>query len=240
MTVLFVSDIHLCQQRPELTNAFVNFLQTTASTCQQLYLLGDIFDAWIGDDFIDPKMQTVFDSLQQLSAGGCQLFFQHGNRDFLIGSQFEKLTNVTILPESTIITLPTQQALIMHGDQLCTDDIEYQNFRSMVRSEQWQQQFLAKPITERLSIAEHLRSTSKQMTKQKDNDITDVNQNAVIDTLNQAKVNLLIHGHTHRPMIHSIKQTDTDSTRVVLGDWDTSLWYLRCDETGYKLIEQAI
>lgn len=240
MTVLFISDIHLCQQRPDLTNAFVNFLQTTATSCQQLYLLGDIFDAWIGDDFTDPKMQTVFDSLQQLSAGGCQLFFQHGNRDFLIGKEFANLTGIEILKESTIVNLPTQQALIMHGDQLCTDDVEYQNFRTMVRSQSWQQQFLAKTITERLSIAEHLRSTSRKMTKEKSNEITDVNQNAVIDALNQSGVELLIHGHTHRPKIHSIEQTNTASTRIVLGDWDTSLWYLRCDENGYKLIEQAI
>ncbi|MEM5528448.1 UDP-2,3-diacylglucosamine diphosphatase [Gammaproteobacteria bacterium AS21] len=240
MTVLFISDIHLCQQRPDLTNAFVNFLQTTATSCQQLYLLGDIFDAWIGDDFTDPKMQTVFDSLQQLSAGGCQLFFQHGNRDFLIGDEFAKLTGIKILKESTIVKLPTQQALIMHGDQLCTDDVEYQNFRIMVRSQSWQQQFLAKTITERLSIAEHLRSTSQKMTKQKSSEITDVNQHAVIDALNQSGVELLIHGHTHRPQIHSIEQTNTASTRVVLGDWDTSLWYLRCDENGYELIEQAI
>jgi UDP-2,3-diacylglucosamine hydrolase len=202
--------------------------------------LGDIFDAWIGDDFTDPKMQTVFDSLQQLSAGGCQIFFQHGNRDFLIGDEFAKLTGIKILNESTIVNLPTQQALIMHGDQLCTDDVEYQNFRSMVRSKPWQQQFLAKPINERLSIAEHLRSTSKKMTKEKSNAITDVNQHAVIDALNNSEVELLIHGHTHRPQIHCIEQTNTASTRIVLGDWDTSLWYLRCDENGYELIEQAI
>ncbi len=240
MTVLFVADLHLCQQRPDLTQAFVDFLKTTAQGCHSLYLLGDIFEAWIGDDYIDPCLQPVIQQLKALSSAQSALYFQHGNRDFLVGKRLADLIGAKLLEESVIVQLPSQKALIMHGDQLCTDDLAYQKFRSMVRSPDWQQEFLAKSIQERLQIAEHLRTTSKAETGSKTSQITDVSHSAVLDALQHAQVNLLIHGHTHRPATHSFTDTGKQLTRMVLGDWDQSLWYIQCDKLGCTLIEQKI
>ncbi|EPJ55937.1 MAG: UDP-2,3-diacylglucosamine hydrolase [Osedax symbiont Rs2] len=239
MTVLFVADLHLCAQRPDLIRAFIDFLEDTARGCEALYLLGDIFEAWIGDDYIDTELQPVLDALSKLSQDSA-LYFQQGNRDFLAGTGFTSAIGAQLLDEQVLVQLPSQQALIMHGDQLCTDDIEYQKFRTMVRSSQWQQQFLSKSIDERLQIAEYLRTQSKQQGQIKSAQITDVNLQSVQQAMNKAGVTLLIHGHTHRPATHKVKLDYSTGSRIVLGDWDRSLWYLRCDPLGCNLIEQKI
>ena len=239
MTVLFVADLHLCSQRPDLIRAFIDFLETTANGCKALYLLGDIFEAWIGDDYVEAELQPVLDALLKLSLNS-QLYFQQGNRDFLAGTGFTRAIGAQLLDEQALVQLPCQQALIMHGDQLCTDDTEYQKFRTMVRSEQWQQQFLSKPIGERLQIAEYLRTQSKQQGQMKSSEITDVNLQAVQHAMDRAGVELLIHGHTHRPATHKVTLSHSTGCRIVLGDWDSSLWYLRCDPHGCSLIEQKI
>jgi len=239
MTVLFVADLHLCSQRPDLIRAFIDFLENTAADCEALYLLGDIFEAWIGDDYVEAELQPVLDALLNLSQSA-QLYFQQGNRDFLAGTGFATAIGAQLLDEQVQIQLPSQQALIMHGDQLCTDDLEYQKFRTMVRSEQWQQQFLSKPIDERLQIAEYLRTQSKQQGQMKSTEITDVNLQAVQQVMNKFEVELLIHGHTHRPATHKVTLEHCIGSRIVLGDWDSSLWYLRCDPLGCNLIEQKI
>lgn len=240
MSVLFVADMHLSADRPDLINAFTLFVNNQAADCTALYLLGDIFEAWIGDDYIEPSMQPVIDSLRQLSSSGCKIYLQQGNRDFLLGEHFANDIGASLLAEAVVVTLPNAKALIMHGDQLCTDDVDYQAFRSMVRSTQWQQQFLSKPVSERLQIAQQLRSASREQSSLKSAQITDVNQAAVVKAMDDAKIKLLIHGHTHRPKCHSVTLANTEGTRMVLGDWDTTLWYIKCTASGCELINQPI
>ncbi|SIS97065.1 UDP-2,3-diacylglucosamine diphosphatase [Neptunomonas antarctica] len=240
MKVLFISDLHLKAERPDITRAFLHFLTDTARSANALYLLGDIFEAWIGDDAPVPEFEPICAALKTLSDQGCMLYFQHGNRDFLVGDSFLQKIGATLLDEKQLIDLPIGPALLMHGDQLCTDDKEYQDFRSMVRNPAWQQAFLSKPINERLAIARQLRATSQQRATEKTDEIMDVNAVAVATALSESKVELMIHGHTHRPAIHYAQLNATHGTRVVLGDWDTSLWYLSCDENGLTLVDEAI
>lgn len=240
MSVLFVADIHLCRQRPDLTSAFIQFLDNTARTCESLYLLGDIFEAWIGDDYVDPHMQGVVQALRRLSEAGVKLFFQHGNRDFLVGQDFASSIGAELLSETKIVDFGKTKALVMHGDQLCTDDTEYQNFRSMVRSAQWQMKFLGQSIAQRLVIAGQLRSASQEKNQLKSAQITDVNQNAVEHCMRDNNVKLLIHGHTHRPAVHQFNSQGQALTRMVLGDWGQSLWYIQCTTSGCELIERSI
>lgn len=241
MTVLFVADTHLCAERPDLVSAFSLFLDNKASKASTLYLLGDIFDAWIGDDFTCPYLHAVITSLKQLSQTGCTIYFQQGNRDFLVAEGFAKDVGMTLLPEKAVIELPNQEsALIMHGDQLCTDDIEYQKFRTMVRDPNWQAGFLSKSLEERLAIAKHLREISKKEGQEKSSSITDVNDQAVIQVMQEYDTQLLIHGHTHRPMKHSVALNNGSGQRIVLGDWGDRLWYLECTTQGCELVDQTI
>ncbi|RRC96742.1 UDP-2,3-diacylglucosamine diphosphatase [Amphritea balenae] len=233
MRTLFISDLHLHQGRPDLTQALLHFLSNQAAGADQLYILGDLFEAWIGDDAIPPDQQPVISALKQLSSAGTKLFFQHGNRDFLIGPAFSELTGINILNETEIVDLPSSKALLMHGDQLCSDDTEYQALRHQLRNPQWQQAFLSKTISERLAVAQQLRSASKEKNAEKSMAIMDVNPTAVSEAMTDAGINLLIHGHTHRPAVHQIKT----GRRIVLGDWDKTGWYLECTETGEQLIE---
>lgn len=234
MRTLFISDLHLHSGRPDLTRALLHFLATTAKECDQLYILGDLFEAWIGDDFIPDDLQPVVTALNNLTQSGCAIFFQHGNRDFLIGSRFSELTGVQILGDSEIIQLATGPALLMHGDQLCTDDQAYQALRQQLRNPQWQQAVLTKSIAERLEMAKQLRMASETQTAGKSTEIMDVNPQAVQQAMAEANCDLLIHGHTHRPAIHSLKES---KRRIVLGDWDKSGWYLKASEFGEELIE---
>ena len=234
MRILFISDLHLYSGRPDLTRALLHFLATTAKECDQLYILGDLFEAWIGDDFIPDDLQPVVTALNTLSQSGCRIFFQHGNRDFLIGSRFSELTGVGILGDSEIIQLPSGPALLMHGDQLCTDDQDYQALRQQLRNPQWQQAVLTKSVAERLEMAKQLRMASETQTAGKSIEIMDVNQQAVLEAMANSGCNLLIHGHTHRPATHLL---DGGKRRIVLGDWDKSGWYLEASEQGERLVE---
>ncbi|MBN0989470.1 UDP-2,3-diacylglucosamine diphosphatase [Amphritea pacifica] len=234
MRSLFISDLHLHSGRPDLTRALLHFLATTAKECDRLYILGDLFEAWIGDDFIADYLQPVVDALKTLSRSGCEIFFQHGNRDFLVGSRFEELTGVQILDDSEVIQLASGPALLMHGDQLCTDDHAYQALRQQLRNPQWQQAVLTKSVEERLEMAKQLRMASETQTADKSTEIMDVNQQAVLAAMAGSNCNLLIHGHTHRPAEHSL---EGGKRRIVLGDWDKSGWYLEASEQGEKLIE---
>ena len=240
MTVYFVSDLHLKPERPDLTRAFSRLLDTTFQDASELYLLGDIFEAWIGDDTPTPTLEPILNSLKQLSDQGCKVFFQHGNRDFLVGEAFAKSINASLLPEELTVDLPVGKAVISHGDQLCLDDIEYMQFRTMVRNPQWQQDFLSKSLEERLAIARQIRDASKERTAEKAEYITDVNQQAVTDLFIRSDVDLMIHGHTHRPCIHQHEVDGKQATRIVLGDWDKLGWYLKVDKQGYDLINFPI
>ena len=237
MSTLFISDLHLCSDRPAINKLFLQFLADNKSV-EALYILGDLFEAWIGDDAISQDDQILVNALKDFSDNGTPLFVMHGNRDFLLSDQFETLTGCKILPDPSIIDLYGTATLLMHGDTLCTDDKDYQAFRTMVRDPQWQQQFLALELQQRQQIAAKYRSESKTATKQKSAEITDANQQAIESTMQQNKVQYLIHGHTHRPGTHQFKLNNQDAQRVVLGDWYEQGSVLTVDETGYHL--QAI
>ncbi|WP_067869486.1 UDP-2,3-diacylglucosamine diphosphatase [Neptuniibacter marinus] len=240
MSVYFISDIHLKPERPDLSRAFSYFLSHIAQGADALYLLGDIFDAWIGDDAPVPGIEPLVSQLKQLSDSGCKIYFQHGNRDFLVGKVFTNSIGAELLPEQIVHSLPIGNALILHGDQLCTDDQEYMQFRAMVRNPAWQHEILSKPIAERIALAKQLRATSKERTAEKDEYITDVNADEVNKQLNEAHVKLMIHGHTHRPAIHKLTIEGNEATRIVLGDWEALGWYLKVDPDKYDLISFKI
>lgn len=229
MTTLFISDLHLAADRPEITQLFIEFLGGQARKAKAVYILGDLFEAWLGDDMILPEYQSAIAAMKNLSDSGVALYVMHGNRDFLMGNKLAELTGATLLPDPTIIDLDSQPTLLMHGDTLCTDDIEYMKFRSMVRNPDWQQQMLAKTPQERLALAKQLREVSKTETGNKTSEIMDVNQQEVEKVFTQHKVSQIIHGHTHRPNIHELKINNKTVKRIVLGDWYKNGSVLVCD-----------
>jgi len=200
---LFISDCHLCESRPNVINAFIQFLAHTAIHADALYILGDLFEYWAGDDAIKHGIQaSIIDALKQLSLQGVSLFVMHGNRDFLLGDGFANATNATILPDPTLVLLYGQSTLLSHGDLLCTDDVDYQRFRTEVRSEDWQTKFLSQSLSYRMDYIESVRQKSAQEKAIKSMYIMDVNSNAVTQLLASYDYPTLIHGHTHRPMLH--------------------------------------
>mgnify|MGYP000275262923 CR=1 FL=1 len=215
----FISDLHLSEKHPELTQAFFTFLNESKEACTHLYILGDLFEAWIGDDDTTPLAQEVKGALRAFTDNGPATFFIHGNRDFLVGESFAKETGITILPDPYTLEINDQKVVLSHGDFLCTDDEEYINFRNEVREQDWQSNFLSKSLNERKQIASNLRTDSKEATSKKADSITDVNEQSVLNFVNQHETDLFIHGHTHRPNIHKINIADKVYKRVVLGDW---------------------
>lgn len=235
MSTLFISDLHLSAERPDIIQLFVTFMFGEARNANALYILGDLFEVWLGDDYYEPELEPAIKALKQFSESGKPLFVLHGNRDFLMGTDFEKLTGCKILPDPSLITLNGQQALISHGDELCIDDVEYMEFRKMVRNPQWQKIFLNKPVKERIEFAKQARSESKTKTQQKAIDIMDVNQGAVEQLMKQHNVDLLIHGHTHRPNTHHFDVNGKTLMRIVLGDWYNQGSVLTCKDQNCKL-----
>lgn len=218
---LFLSDLHLCDERPQITQLFFDFLHSeTAANAGAIYILGDLFELWPGDDL--NAYPEVVRRLRHVVNKQIIVYFMPGNRDFLAGQQFYQKTGCTILNDPTIIEVDNQRILLTHGDTLCTDDEEYQSFRREVRSNEWQERALAMPATERLEYFYSLRERSKQATKHKPDSIMDVNQQAVEHAMSNANVRLLIHGHTHRQNIHRLTVNDEPASRIVLGDWDAS------------------
>lgn len=231
MLTLFISDLHLTQSRPDITRAFLAFLDLHASRAKRLYILGDFFDTWIGDDYLlhepkDPLVESVMCSLKKLSESGLQLYFMHGNRDFLLGSEFMRRCGSTLLEDPTIIQLGSTPTLLMHGDSLCTEDVDYMKFRAIARSPEWIQNQLSKPITERILFSQQLRKTSMEKNSQAAENILDVSQAEVLRVMEEHAVTQLIHGHTHRPKIHPINTHSHVKKRYVLGDWEKEGWYL--------------
>lgn len=231
MTTLFISDLHLCEERPDLTRAFCNFIDQYVPHAEALYLLGDFFEVWIGDDHETPFNRHIIEQLQR-AASLVPTYFMHGNRDFLIGEQFCREANIQLLQEPHPLELHGTRYLLMHGDALCVDDQEYMQFRAMVRDPTWQREFLAKPLAEREAIARDLRNRSKSMSANKPEDITDVSQAEVLSVMDSENVDVLIHGHTHRPNVHRIEQNGISKKRIVLGDWGEKGWVLRINEQG--------
>jgi len=217
--ILFISDLHLTADRPAMIELFSQFINQRAIHAKALYILGDFFEYWLGDDDPAEGLDDVFSAFDTLNAHNIPVFFIHGNRDFLAHTAFEKRAHCQIIPDPSIININKTEVILMHGDSLCTDDISYQEFKKTVRTEQWKKDFTAKTITERKEIVKSLRATSKAETSRKDEEIMDVNQNAVENVFTTQKLNWLIHGHTHRPDIHQFIINDQTVTRIVLGDW---------------------
>jgi len=235
MTTLFISDLHLDPERPDITGQALDFLRTEARDAEALYILGDLFEAWVGDDDPEPEKRRVIAALRQLRDGGLPCYFMHGNRDFLVGEGFAAESGCTLLPDPTVIELYGTPVILMHGDTLCTDDHQYQAFRSMVRNPDWQRAMLARPLPERLALARQLRETSAASMAGKSMDIMDVNQGAVEQAMREHGVYTLLHGHTHRPAVHRFELDGHEAVRIVLGDWYTQGSALSWDADGFVL-----
>jgi len=241
MTKLFIADLHLSEARPDLTNAFIHFLATKATQADELYILGDLFEFWIGDDEQSPLQQQITLALKTLSEQGCRLFYSHGNRDFMIGKRFARECGMTLLPPIYSCEIAGERTLLLHGDQLCTDDEAYQRFRRITSWPWLQWVFLHLPLSRRVKIAQQIRQGSHKGKQQKSRSIMDVTPGSVNDCFEQHQATLMIHGHTHRPMIHELSLGNGQKVRrIVLGDWNTDLWYLQIDDRDINLISQPI
>ncbi|UZE94675.1 UDP-2,3-diacylglucosamine diphosphatase [Alkalimarinus alittae] len=232
MTTLFISDLHLEEKRPEIIEAFFNFLDTKAQGIDALYILGDFFEAWIGDDENTPLQLSVKQKLKAVSESGTQLFLMHGNRDFLMGPLFCEETGAQLLEDPSVVNLYGQDILLMHGDSLCTHDLEYMKFRKNMRDEQWQTLFLKRSLPERQLVAQQLRTISQAKNKGKAQEIMDVTPSEVVSSLKKHGVDILIHGHTHRPAVHKFEIDSKAAKRIVLGDWDKYVWYIEANDSG--------
>ena len=226
MAIYFISDLHLEPTQKAITDGFLSFIGSL-NDAEELYILGDFFEVWIGDDYSNEYIELINQALQQCATKGTKIYFMHGNRDFLVGQAWCKNAQCELLDESKLITLGDDSILLMHGDSLCTDDLEYMKARFLLRNEQFQTQLLSKPIPERLEFAKKIRSESKESQKGKSYEIMDVNQGAVDEALSSADCSIMIHGHTHRPDIHKWNFEGQDRTRYVLGDWGDKGWFMK-------------
>lgn len=235
MTVLFISDLHLTAGDSETTGRFVEFLQGPAREARELYILGDLFEAWVGDDDDDPRLQPIVAALRAVTDAGIACAIMHGNRDFLLGPGFCAATGTRLLGDYERVTLFGEPVLLTHGDLLCTDDTRYMTLRHEVRSADWQRDFLARPLRERRQIASDLRQLSATETATKSEYILDVNQKAVERTMRDYGVRLLLHGHTHRPAVHRFTLDGREAARIVLGAWYHEPSVVRWTAAGYEL-----
>lgn len=233
--ILLISDLHLEQGRPDITAALLAFLERNTGSCGALYILGDLFEVWIGDDDATELSKTVANALNSFHEAGADIFILHGNRDFLLGSSYVASCGATLIDDSTTIDTPIGPALLLHGDDLCSDDIEYIEFRNTVRQASWQKDFLSKTLIERRAFADQARQQSQQATSTKENAIMDVNPSAVRQRLQDTAQKLMIHGHTHRPQVHEVRLGEDQAQRVVLGDWDKHGWFAEIDHEGLRL-----
>ncbi len=233
MSILFISDLHLKPESPHLAAILLELLDGRARTAQALYVLGDLFEAWPGDDDLDdPFNAPIVAAFRALGATGTRLHFQHGNRDFLLGPTFMEATGGTLLPEETVVDLAGTPTLLMHGDQLCTDDLAYQQFRAQVRNPLWQKGLLAQPLAARKHLARQLREGSDAAKSGKSMEIMDVNGDAVAAAFRRHGVQRMIHGHTHRPARHVHDVDGIPRERIVLSDWRESGYVLEIDGDG--------
>jgi UDP-2,3-diacylglucosamine hydrolase len=240
MTTLFISDLHLESARPDIAAQFLEFLQTEAIAADSLYILGDLFESWVGDDDPDEHYAMIKSALRAVGERSTPVYFMHGNRDFMIGRRFADETSISLLPDPTRLTIEGTDVVLSHGDALCTDDVEYQKFRQMTRNPQWQAMMLQKSLAERLAFAKQARAASMQHGKSINPVISDVNQQAVEQFMIEHGTDLLLHGHTHRPAVHQFTLGDKPARRIVLGDWYEHGSVVRWDRNGpaLELIER--
>ena len=234
-STLFISDLHLDPERPAITALFLDFLAAHAGHADALYILGDLFEAWIGDDDDSELNRAVCRELARCAAAGTAVYVMHGNRDFLLGERFARQAHSTLLDDPACIDLYGTPTLLMHGDLLCTDDTEYQAFRTQARSAEWQEELLAKTLQERRAIASEMRRVSREKTGGKPEAIMDVNATAVIERMTSRGTTRLIHGHTHRPYVHELVIDGRPAQRIVLGDWYEQGSVLECTPNGCEL-----
>lgn len=241
---LLISDLHLEPEAPAITTAFFRFLSGIPKEVDGLFILGDFFEVWIGDDDSSALATEVAERLLKLSRQGIGIYLMHGNRDFLIGADYARRCGAQLIEEPYTLSIGDQRALLIHGDSLCTDDEGYMAFRDTVRAADWQAQFLAKPLADRRAFARQARAQSEQDTANKEAGIMDVNQQAVAQLLATEQHELLIHGHTHRPAVHEVnlngqRSASRTAKRVVLGDWGAKVWYACMDEDGVELVSYS-
>jgi len=242
MTTLFISDLHLDPSRPAITALFLDFLRGEARQAEALYILGDLFEAWIGDDTPSPAADAAAVALRELADAGVPVFFIRGNRDFLLGEDYARRAGMQILPDPCVIQLYGKPVLLQHGDLLCTDDTAYQAFRTQTRDPAFIAQFLSQPLEARIAFAQKARAASQaHQSEMKEGDraqfetVTDVAPAEVVATFRRYGVDTMIHGHTHRPAVHEVQVGDASCTRIVLGDWYEQGSVLRVDAEGFRL-----
>lgn len=236
MSTLFISDLHLSAERPAVNTLFLEFLKSRAAQSEALYILGDLFEYWIGDEAVaQAEYAAIVAGLAELSAGGVLVYLMHGNRDFLLGAEFCRATGARLLNDPSVIDLYGTPTLLMHGDLLCTDDVEYQKVRQTLRAPAFIAEFLSKPVAVREQVVRGYREQSKAVTAQKASDIMDVNEQTVREALQRHGVHDMIHGHTHRPADHRFDLGGEPARRVVLGDWYEQGSVLVCEPRRWRL-----
>ncbi|MEN0583438.1 MULTISPECIES: UDP-2,3-diacylglucosamine diphosphatase [unclassified Kosakonia] len=236
MATLFIADLHLQTEEPAITAGFLRFLAGTAREADALYILGDLFEAWIGDDDPNPLHQQIARAIKAVVDSGVPCYFIHGNRDFLLGQRFAQACGMQLLPQEQVLNLYGRNVLIMHGDTLCTDDAGYQAFRAKVHQPWLQKLFLTLPLFIRRRIAAKMRAGSKAANSSKSLSIMDVNQHAVVEAMEKHQVQWLIHGHTHRPAVHELTANNAPAYRAVLGAWHSEGSMVRVSDSDVELI----
>jgi UDP-2,3-diacylglucosamine hydrolase len=235
MAFLFVSDVHLDAAAPEATEQFLNFLRAEAAGAEALYILGDLFEAWVGDDDEEPGNERVCRALRELNGSGVACFALHGNRDFLLGTGFCARSGCRLLSDPVIVELGGERVLLTHGDALCVDDHPYQELRTIVRDRAWQRRFLALPLSSREQLADEARAGSRRHTARTVPDIMDVNAAAVTAAFRSTRARRIVHGHTHRPGMHDLEVDGRPAQRIVLGAWYEQGSFLRYERGRYEL-----
>ncbi|TBU73949.1 UDP-2,3-diacylglucosamine diphosphatase [Pseudomonas daroniae] len=232
--ILLISDLHLEEERPDISRAFLHFLDTRASQAEALYILGDFFEVWIGDDAMTPFQRGIAQALRRLSDSGTRIYLMHGNRDFLLGKAFCREAGCTLLSDPHEVILAGEKVLLMHGDSLCTLDVGYMKMRRWLRNPLSLFVLRNLPLNTRHKLARKLRSESRSQTRMKASDIVDVTPEEVQRVMADHGVRTLIHGHTHRPASHELQVDGQPARRIVLGDWDKQGWALQIDENGFN------
>ena len=235
MNVLFISDLHLEAERPDITRAFLHFLRSRARQAEALYILGDFFEAWIGDDGMDEFQHSIARALRELADSGTRIYLMHGNRDFLIGKAFCREAGCTLLKDPSQLEIGGERVLLMHGDSLCTLDVAYMKLRRWLRNPLSLLILRNLPLSTRQKLARKLRSESRAQTRMKACEIVDVTPEEVVKVMTEHGVRTLIHGHTHRPAQHELEIDDQPARRIVLGDWDRQGWALQVDGRQWQL-----
>lgn len=240
MSTLFISDLHLSPENHDLINLTINFLKQETKDVKTLYILGDLFNTWLGDDIVPTEFEPVITQLQQLKQNGITIYLMVGNRDFMLGEQFALRAGCKLINDPHIIDLYGTKTLVMHGDSLCSDDVSYQRYRRWTRSTLLQWCFLHLSAKCRQGISDKIKQKSRQQKQFKSAMIMDVNQDEVINVMSKFDVTRLIHGHTHRPAFHQLNINGKSAHRIVLGDWDNNVSFLKCDNQHISLVDHRI